>query len=77
MSKFSSQPADKVIKALRKMGFTPVRQKGSHIILKNNGGVIIVVPKHSGEEIGRGLLLKIIRQAGITKEKFLELLEDE
>ncbi len=77
MSKFSSQPADKVIKALRKIGFIPVRQKGSHIILKNNVGVIIVVPKHSGEEIGRGLLLKIIRQAGITKEKFLELLEDE
>ena len=27
-------PADKVIKVLVKVGFKPVRQKGSHIILK-------------------------------------------
>ena len=68
-------PARKVIHALQKIGFEPVRQKGSHIILKNDEGTIIVVPEHSGEEIGRGLLLKIIKQAGVSKEKFMELLE--
>ena len=73
MKKLTPLPADKVIKALEKIGFSPVRQRGSHVILKNEEGTIIVVPKHPGEEIGRGLLIKIIRQAGITKEKFLEL----
>ena len=68
-------PARKVVQALQKIGFEPVRQKGSHIILKNDEGTVIVVPEHSGEEIGRGLLLKIIKQAGVSKEKFMELLE--
>ncbi len=61
MKKLTPLPADKVIKALEKIGFLPIRQKGSHIILKNGEGVIIVVPKHAGEDIGRGLLMKIIR----------------
>ena len=75
MKKLTPLPADKIIKALEKIGFLPVRQKGSHVILKNEEGTIIVIPKHPGEDIGRGLLMKIIRQAGITKEKFLELVE--
>ncbi len=75
MSKLRPLPPKKVIKALSKVGFVPVRQKGSHIILKNEEGVVIVVPNHPGEDIGRGLLLKIIKQAGLTKEEFLKLLE--
>jgi len=76
MSKLRPLPPKKVIKALSKVGFVPVRQKGSHIILKNEEGVVIVVPNHPGEDIGRGLLLKIIKQAGLTKEEFLKLLEE-
>ena len=76
MKKLTPLSADKVIKALGKIGFVMVRQKGSHVILKNESGIIIVVPRHSGEKIGRGLLMKIIHQAGITKEKFLELVEE-
>ena len=75
MKKLTPLPAERVIKALEKIGFVPVRQRGSHIILKNEEGTMIVVPRHAGEEIGRGLLIKIIKQAGITKEKFLELVE--
>jgi hypothetical protein len=35
-----------------------------------------VVPIHRGEEIGRGLLSKIIKDAGLTKEEFLKLLQE-
>ena len=69
-------PALKVIKALESFGFRAVRQKGSHVILQNDEGRTIVVPVHSGEELGRGILLKIIRQAGVKKEEFLRALED-
>ena len=69
-------PAEKVIKALNKIGFEVSRQRGSHVILKNKEGTIIVVPNHQGEEIGRGLLMKIIKQAGITKDNFLKLLKE-
>jgi predicted RNA binding protein YcfA (HicA-like mRNA interferase family) len=37
---------------------------------------VIVVPVHGGEEIGRGLLSKIIKDAGLTREEFLKLLEE-
>jgi predicted RNA binding protein YcfA (HicA-like mRNA interferase family) len=69
-------PADKVIKVLVRLGFKPVRQRGSHVILKREDGKVIVVPVHRGEEIGRGLLSKIIKDAGLTREEFLRLLEE-
>ncbi|MGD0329650.1 MAG: type II toxin-antitoxin system HicA family toxin [Nitrososphaeria archaeon] len=68
--------ADKIIKALTKIGFRPVRQKGSHVILKHNDGRTIVIPVHKGEEIGRGLLFKIIKESGLTKEEFMNLLKE-
>ncbi|MCS7366851.1 MAG: type II toxin-antitoxin system HicA family toxin [archaeon YNP-WB-062] len=69
-------PADKVIKVLVKIGFKPVRQRGSHVILKRDDGRVTVIPVHRGEEIGRGLLSKIIKDAGLTKEEFLKLLKE-
>ncbi len=75
-SKLKLTEAEKIIKVLRKIGFEVKRQRGSHVILKNSEGTIVVIPVHNGEKVGRGLLLKIIRQAGITKEEFLKLLEE-
>jgi predicted RNA binding protein YcfA (HicA-like mRNA interferase family) len=68
------QPALKVIKALSKLGFKIVRKHGSHVVLKHPDGRLTVVPVHAGEEIGTGLLNKIIKDTGLTKEEFLELL---
>lgn len=62
-----------VLKALHKIGFNPVRQTGSHIILEHTDGRHTTIPKHS--EIRRGLLLAILRDINITKEEFLELLD--
>jgi predicted RNA binding protein YcfA (HicA-like mRNA interferase family) len=59
-----------------KAGFKPVRQRGSHVILKRDDGRVTVVPIHRGEEIGRGLLSKIIKDVGLTKEEFLKLLQE-
>jgi predicted RNA binding protein YcfA (HicA-like mRNA interferase family) len=69
-------PADKVIKVLVRLGFKPLRQRGSHVILKREDGKVIVIPVHRGEEIGRGLLSKIIKDTGLTREEFLRLLEE-
>jgi predicted RNA binding protein YcfA (HicA-like mRNA interferase family) len=63
---------EKLVKVLAKFGFKPARQKGSHLVLKNSEGVTTVVPMHKGEEIGPGILLKILQETGITKESFLE-----
>mgnify|MGYP001612719032 CR=1 FL=1 len=45
-------------------------------VLKNNAGRFTLVPKHGGEDIGRGLLRQILRDANITPEEFLELLNN-
>jgi predicted RNA binding protein YcfA (HicA-like mRNA interferase family) len=66
-------PADKVIRALERLGFVQVRQRGSHIVLKKqtpNGAVGCVVPLHNNLPIGT--LRSILRQAQVTPEEFME-----
>jgi len=69
-------PAKRIIKLLNKIGFEVLRQRGSHAILKHPDGRVTVVPVHSGEDIGRGLLSKIIKDTRMTREQFLKLLEE-
>lgn len=74
MQKLPRLSGREVIKILAKIGYIPVRQKGSHIILKKQteqGTKAVVVPNH--DEVDRGTLLEIIRQAGLKKEDFLNL----
>jgi len=61
-----------VVSALGKIGFAPARQSGSHIILRNDEGKRITVPRH--DEIGKGLLMEILAEAGVSREQFLKLL---
>jgi predicted RNA binding protein YcfA (HicA-like mRNA interferase family) len=61
-----------VVRALHVLGFREVRQRGSHLALNHPAGLVTVVPIHPSEEIGRGLLRKIIRDAEIDVDEFLE-----
>ena len=63
-----------VIAALRKAGFEVARVKGSHHFLRHADGRGTVVPVHSGETIGPGLLTAIIRDCEIEREAFVALL---
>jgi len=47
---------------LETLGFTIIRQKGSHVRMKSDDGRYTTVPVHSGGEIPKGLLRKIIRE---------------
>lgn len=70
------QPARKVIKALSALGFETVRRHGSHVVLKHSDGRITVVPVHAKENIGVGLLIKIIKDAKVEREEFIKLLKE-
>jgi predicted RNA binding protein YcfA (HicA-like mRNA interferase family) len=74
MSKLPSLTGTKVIKALQKIGFVISRVKGSHHILIHPDGRRTVVPVHSGETIGTGLLSQILRDCQLTKDEFKNLL---
>jgi predicted RNA binding protein YcfA (HicA-like mRNA interferase family) len=49
-----------------------VRQRGSHIRLECLNRKSITIPNHV---VGRGLLRKILRDARLTVEEFLELMD--
>ncbi len=59
-----------VIAALRRAGFTVLRVRGSHHFLQHPDGRRTVVPVHSGEIIGPGLLNKILKDAEVDVEEF-------
>lgn len=75
MSKLRPVEAEIVIKALARIGFQPVRQRGSHIVMKHPDGRSTVIPVHPGEELGRGMLMEIMSDVRLSKKEFLELLE--
>ena len=57
-----------VIKALERLGFEQIRQRGSHVVLRR-GSVGTVVPLH--RELKIGTLAGILRQAGVTQDEFV------
>ncbi|WP_339381823.1 type II toxin-antitoxin system HicA family toxin [Dendronalium phyllosphericum] len=51
------------------------RQKGSHVQMESENGRLVTIPVHPGKTISRGLLRKILRDAELTREEFIALLE--
>lgn len=74
MSKLPSLTGKEVITALGKAGFEVGRVRGSHYILIHSDGRRTVVPVHSGETIGTGLMTQILRDCQLDKEDFRNLL---
>lgn len=75
MLKLRPVEAEAVIKALTRIGFQPLGQRGSHLFMKHPDGRSTVTPVHPGEEIGRGLLREIMSDVRMSKKEFLELLQ--
>ena len=63
-----------VASALGKVGFVLDRQRGSHMILRQHTppNRRVTVPDH--DEVAKGTLRAIIRQAGLTVDEFRDLL---
>ena len=63
------------VKAFEKLGYAPVRQKGSHIRMKHlsiASKTPISIPNH--KVLGKGLLRKLLRDADITLEEFIKVI---
>jgi len=62
-----------IIKVLEKNGFIIIRQKGSHVFLRQkNDNRTTIVPIHKGKDIDRSLLSKILNDAGLSVEEFIK-----
>lgn len=69
MAKLPSISGKKFIRALGKLGFVIVRQKGSHVILQK-GSKMITVPLH--DPIKKATLNAILKQADVSLDELLE-----
>ena len=73
MPKLRRVSAEAAIRAIEKLGFVRIRQRGSHVILKkqtSEGAIGCVVPLH--RELAVGTLRGILRLARITPDQFME-----
>ncbi|SFM80242.1 type II toxin-antitoxin system HicA family toxin [Thermodesulforhabdus norvegica] len=65
---------EEVIRVLERVGFFLSRQSGSHRIYKNPDGKRVTVPYHAGKTLHPKVLKSILKDAGLTLERFKELL---
>ena len=74
MPKLPIVKPQKLVQILRKLGFTMMRQKGSHaFFIRTKDNITTVVPIHT-KDVGRGLLRKILHEINLSVEEFVNLL---
>ncbi|MBI2870595.1 MAG: type II toxin-antitoxin system HicA family toxin [Candidatus Omnitrophica bacterium] len=74
MPKLPVVSSQEAVRALRRLGYLPDHQTGSHLILRQQDPPHrrLTVPRH--RELAKGTLRALIRQAGLTVEEFVRLL---
>ena len=71
MGKLPALTGKELGRIIEKIGFKFSHQKGSHLVYKHQDGRRTTIPCHSGEEIGPGLLNKIIKKdLQMSREEF-------
>jgi predicted RNA binding protein YcfA (HicA-like mRNA interferase family) len=72
MPKLPIVSGSEVIRALQRLGFIVLRQRGSHVILCR-GSQGCVVPDH--REVKTGTLAGLLKQAGVSVDEFVHALK--
>ena len=74
MSRLPQVTSRELVRFLKSQGFVEDRQSGSHLTLWHpTRKVAATVPVHRGVDGGRGLAVKILRDAGFSIEDYLRL----
>ncbi|SHO42903.1 YcfA family protein (fragment) [Nitrosotalea sinensis] len=55
---------------MSRFGFYPVRERESHIILKNSDGFAVSIPRY--DPLPEGTVRAILEESGISREEFLK-----
>lgn len=74
MSKLPIIDAHAMEKVLLRLGFSVVRQKGSHKFYRHADGRPTTVPHHPGRDLARPLIREILREIELSSEEFQDLL---
>lgn len=74
MSRMPQVTARELVRFLKAQGFVEDRQAGSHLTLWHaEHNVSVTIPIHTGCDIGRGLAVRILKDAGFDVEEYLRL----
>lgn len=74
MTRLPQVTADQLIRFLKSRGFREERQSGSHLTLfHEDQNRLVTVPVHTGCDIGRGLAVRILKDAGFSVEDYVRL----
>ena len=76
MGRAPALTSNDVVRVLEKLGFRRIRQRGSHLRLRHPDNRVVTVPIHAGQDLGRGILSKILRDADLTQQEFLTVLRE-
>ena len=72
MSRMPQVTAREMLQFLQGQGFVEDRQVGSHLTLRHEERQLsVTIPMHSGCDLGRGLAIRILRDAGFTVDDFI------
>ena len=64
--------ARELLTFLKRRGFEEERRSGSHLVLRSpSTGKTVTVPVHTGCDIGRGLAVRNLRDAGFSLDDYL------
>ncbi|MHB1550432.1 MAG: type II toxin-antitoxin system HicA family toxin [Vulcanimicrobiaceae bacterium] len=73
MSRLPQIRPSRLVQALRRAGFEPLGQHGSHLALRR-GPVKVIVPMHAGQDVPPGTLRDILKRANLTADDLRDLL---
>ena len=74
MPKLPVITAKTLVSTLKKLGFHPHHQTGSHLQMKHPDGRRTTIPVHSGKDIRKGTLRAILRDLNLDPANFIQLL---
>lgn len=74
MTRMPQVTAKELVRFVKSQGFVEDRQSGSHLTLwHDERRVSVTIPLHTGTDLGRGLVIRILKDAGFSVDDFLRL----
>ena len=74
MSRMPQVTSREIVQFLKEQGFVEDRQTGSHLTLCHGEHQLsVTVPVHSSCDLGRGIAIRILRDAGFSVDDFIRL----
>ena len=70
MSRLPLTDAKTLERILLQLGFYFVRQKGSHKFYRHSDGRYTTIPHHGSADLGRALILEILKQIDLSADEY-------